>query len=91
MKKYAVVNPLTGTYTYTNTIEERDSLLAAIAWEYYTTQTYNQPYSIVTINEDGSETWTTPDGTPKLSPQELDALSAQWSLDLNTEVDTNSL
>lgn len=76
--KFAIINPNDGTYNYTTSEEERDKLLSEIAWKFYLEHTHNMPYSIVTIGEDSSETWTTPQGEPRLSPQQLEEVAKQW-------------
>lgn len=76
--KFAVINPMTGLYTEASTEQERDTLLAQIAWDFFLSQTHNTPYSVVTINEDGSENWASPTGTPMKSPAQLEAEIAQW-------------
>jgi hypothetical protein len=61
-KKFAVLNPLNGSYTKASTTEERNSTLADFAWKIYLSHTHNLPYSVVEINDDGSETWRNPQG-----------------------------
>lgn len=76
--KFSVINPMTGIYTDAATEQERDALLAKTAWEFFLAHTHNMPYSVVVVNEDGSETWSAPNGAPMLSPAELAAEAAAW-------------
>lgn len=75
--KFAVINPLTGIYTYTETVQERNQLIANLAWAFFLSHTHNEPFSCVTINEDGSEAWRTPTGEERLSPQQIEAMLAE--------------
>lgn len=75
--KFAVFNPMTGLYTYTETETERDKLLCEIAWEFFLWQTHNAPYANVQVNEDGSEVWTGLDGKPRLNIQQMEELQLQ--------------
>ena len=72
--KFAVLNPIDGSYTQVTTEQERDVLLAQNAWNFFLSHTHNRPFSIVTINEDGSETWSSPTGEPILSPAQFEEL-----------------
>lgn len=73
---FKVLNPLTGLYIDSTSESERNSILFETAWNFYLSHTHNSPYSQVVINEDGSETWTAPNGTPQLSPAEIQKLIA---------------
>ena len=68
---YKVHNPYTGLYTDVDTIEELRSALAAEAWRAYTTLTHGQPFSVVTINADGSQVWRNPQGDDIPSAEEI--------------------
>ena len=56
-KKYAVLNPLKGDYTYTSSELETLDILANSALEFYLQNTHDAPISVVIENEDGSSTW----------------------------------
>jgi hypothetical protein len=68
MKKFAVLNPLDGTYTYTDTETERDKLVAKFAFDLYRNHVHDAPYSIVEVAEDGSEKWFTISGEVIFNP-----------------------
>lgn len=80
MLKYAIIDPLSGLYTYANTTEERNDLLAKTAWSFYLAQTNNQPYTNVEVKEDGSESWSAINGEPVLSPKEFEQLINSFKL-----------
>lgn len=68
---YAILNPSNGTYTNTNTIEERDALIAQRAIDVLMTHTHGEPFSVVEVGVDGSETWRTPTGEERPSDADL--------------------
>ena len=72
-KKFSVFNPLTGLNICVDTEHERDNLMAQLAWGLFLTHTHNAPYSAITVNEDGTETWTSPTGESILSPAQIEA------------------
>lgn len=78
-QEFKVINPLDGSYTGAVTEQERNQLLAEIAWKFFLAHTHDAPYSVVVTNEDGSESWTSPNGSPQLSPAELEAQAAAWA------------
>jgi len=57
MKKFAVLNPLDGSYVYTDNETERDKLIAQMAFNLYKNHVHDAPYSIIEVAEDGSEKW----------------------------------
>lgn len=61
------------TGEYADTVDKNECLakLAETAWNFYLSYTHNQPYTVVTINEDGSEVWQAPNGDTILSPEQL--------------------
>lgn len=73
---FKVLNPNTGEYTNCNTREECIQKLARNAYEFYLAHTHDNPYSIVTINDDGSETWETAKGEKLMLPFNMDRLYA---------------
>lgn len=60
--QYAVFNPASGIYDRASTTEERNILIAQIAYNYFLSHGTSMPYSVVEINEDGSEIWRNPQG-----------------------------
>ena len=62
MKKYKVFNPEEGQYYQYFTLEECHKEVFQCMWAMYLKHTHNQPYVVVTINENGSETWAAPSG-----------------------------
>lgn len=60
MIKYAVLNPLDGTYTFATDVQERDAIARQRAWDFYLLHVHGVPYSIVEVAEDGSEQWRAP-------------------------------
>jgi hypothetical protein len=72
--KYAYINPTTGQYSYANTPEELLNALATQAATVYVNHYCNgSPYTLVETQEDGSEKWYAPDGTPVLSAADIEA------------------
>jgi len=59
---YKIFNPLTGQYVTAETLETCTDALVNIAMSVLNNFTKDAPYSVVTINEDGSETWRNPQG-----------------------------
>jgi hypothetical protein len=53
-------NPNTGVYADYESLETLKNDLPKVILEFYLHHCHNNPYSVVTINEDGSETWATP-------------------------------
>lgn len=73
-KKYAYIHPITREYLYTESPETLLDELARFAAETYVNHYCNgQPYTVVETLDDGSEKWSAPDGTPVLSPAEIEA------------------
>ena len=71
MKKYSVLNPTTGSYQDAETLDECLDLVSEIAYNLLLNYTRNQPYSVVEIHDDGSETWQNPAGEEILSPDQI--------------------
>ena len=76
--KFAVFNPNDGTYTMTSSEQERDAIMAQMAWNTYLCHTNNSPFSNVSITPEGAEQWSAANGTPQLSPKELESQMAEW-------------
>ncbi len=71
--KIAVLNPTNAQYSFA---EDRDSavqMIAKTAIDFYIQHAHGELCSVVIVNEDGSETWTTASGESRLSPQEIEA------------------
>jgi hypothetical protein len=73
-KYFAVLNPLNGQHTKCNTEDERNDVIAAIAFELYQHNVGSNLYSTVEILEDGSEKWSAPSGVDLIPPEVLKAL-----------------
>jgi hypothetical protein len=54
---YKVLEPLTGAYLTYPTCEECIRGLTEVAYRFYLSHVHGTPYSIVTENDDGTETW----------------------------------
>ena len=74
--EYAVLNPADGAYVRVGSPEEVSQKVAEIALEFYKTHTHNAFCTIVTINDDGSETWGNAPDPTQPTMEEL-AASAQ--------------
>jgi hypothetical protein len=59
---YKVFNPYTGLHTDAHNVEELKAELLKVAWETYMRFTDNQPFTVVTLNKDGSQVWRSPTG-----------------------------
>jgi hypothetical protein len=70
---YKIFNPSTGEYSTVNSIEECIEKVGELAYNLYLEHVHNNPYSIVTVNEDGSETWRSADGTETDNYDEIQA------------------
>ena len=70
-KKYAVFNPIDGTYQKFDTLENVMSAAVGIAFNFYLLHTRNQPFADITVNDDGSEIWHSLNGNLILSPEQL--------------------
>lgn len=68
MRKFAVLNPLDGTYTYTTDEVERDKLIVDTMFKLFMSHVHDSPYTIVETTEDGKEQWYTPKGDNILNP-----------------------
>jgi len=68
--KYAVLNPNDGSYTYFETEQEALDEFYLRLVQHALPHFHNITHSIVTIDENGAETWTTPDGNILETPQD---------------------
>ena len=59
---YNIFNPMTGQYTSATTVDASVQLLAHTAWNFYLSQTHGNPISLITVNNNGTETWKAFDG-----------------------------
>lgn len=72
--KYAYIHPTSREYLYADTPEALLNELAKHAAETYVNHYCNgSPYTLVETQDDGSEKWYAPDGTPVLSAAEIEA------------------
>lgn len=85
MKKFAVLNPLDGTYVYTDNEIERDKLIVEAAFKLYISHVHDNPYAIVEITEDGKESWVTPKGEYTLNPNGFEEFTTALHDFLGTE------
>lgn len=70
--KFAYYNPTNGENIVVDSIEELRSALAKLAADTYINHYCGgQAYSVVEVNEDGSEKWYTPTGEARMTPDEL--------------------
>jgi hypothetical protein len=73
MIKYAILNPLNATYEYYDSLEVAKETLANLAINLYIHHhCHGNPLSIVTVNDDGSETWQSFAGNIILSPKQIE-------------------
>lgn len=71
--KYAYLHPYTREYLYTESREELQSKLAEFAAEVYVNHYCNgQPYTVVDVQEDGSEKWYAPTGEQVMTALEIE-------------------
>ena len=68
---YKVLNPLNGEYLTANTAEECVEFVADLAVNLVNNLTHNAPYSIVEINEDGSQIWRNPAGEEMVNMEQV--------------------
>lgn len=54
---YKIFNPSSGQYLDVLTKEECQTLLAKTAFDFYMDHVHGNPFTIVEINDDGSQTW----------------------------------
>ncbi len=54
---YKVFRPYKGTHLDAYNDEELMEILAKAAWECYMEMTQNSPFTVVTMNPDGTQTW----------------------------------
>jgi len=71
--KYALLNPLDGSYTYETDYNTALQALSNIVLNFYKAYTHDQLCSYVTIDAVGLETWSNTAGIKILSPTELKA------------------
>lgn len=71
MRKYALLNPADGTYTYHETLDALRVALAKRMFDIYLMQVHGSLYSVVDVNDEtGAQTWSSPTGESQVSPQE---------------------
>lgn len=69
--KYAVLNPYTGEYSYTQKRKDAISMATDIAYTEYEKLCYGNIITTIELNDDGTETWTSQSGEPVISPNEM--------------------
>lgn len=57
IQRYAVFNPMTGTHTYVDTMEEAVATKTTFAEALYDAHTFNSGINQVSVDEDGSILW----------------------------------
>ena len=68
---YAVLNPMDGQYKKHNSLEEAVAYAGELAVSFFLSHTHDQPLSVVDVNDDGSETWSSAYGQAGLSPEQV--------------------
>lgn len=71
MKKYKVFNPMEGQYYEYFSLEQCREAVFKGMWDMYIKHTHDQPYVVVTTNEDGSERWASASGEDLTDLQQL--------------------
>lgn len=72
--KFAYIHPTSREYIYVESIDELVSQLTTHAITTFIEHYCNgQPYTVVEVQDDGSEKWYSPDGTDLPSPAEIAA------------------
>jgi hypothetical protein len=71
--KYAILNPLDGSYVFETDHNSAVEKLAEVALAFYKIQAHGTLCSYVKVADDGSETWYAEDGSRTISPAELEA------------------
>lgn len=74
---YKILNPLNGEYVTANSADECFSFMADIALNLLTNYTHGAPYSVVDINEDGTQIWRNPQGDEIADPIKVKEKIAQ--------------
>lgn len=69
--KYAIFNPAIGTHDYVETLDQVPTKIAEMALQHYISHSSGIAYNIVTIDDNGWETWTNPQDTRTELPQEI--------------------
>ena len=70
---YKIFNPTTGEYEPAASLEECRAKTAEKIYNFYLTYAHNSPYSVVEVNDDGTEIWRNPHGDEILSPEQIQA------------------
>jgi hypothetical protein len=63
---YAIFNPAVGLYERVEGVDERNKKFIQVMHDFYLQHGHAQPFSIIEVNEDGAETWRTPQGEETL-------------------------
>ena len=62
MIKYRLFNPVTGNHTDYQDLDILKKDLPKVILDFYLHHCHNAPYSVITVNEDNSESWADPVG-----------------------------
>jgi flagellar motor protein MotB len=87
---YKILKPYQGTHVDAHSMEELKQKLADEAWSAYLTLTQSTPFSVVTINADGSQIWRSPTGDEIPSPEEVQAMLENYANNTITQFNTES-
>lgn len=63
MQQIALLNPMTGQYEFFDDKTSAATRFSHLLKEFYLLHTNQQPFSFMQINDDGSKTWKTINGT----------------------------
>lgn len=88
--KFAILNPLDGSYEYRDTIEDASNVVAEQALNLYMSHTQNAFLTVVETIED-AEKWYAPTGEQVLSPAEIQAKIARRAISAQALIDAQSL
>jgi hypothetical protein len=90
MKKYKVFDPTIGQYQVYFTLEQCQNAVFKNMWDTYLKFTHDQPYIVVTLNEDGSEKWTAPSGEDLADFQKLHEVVQKITREAMSQVSTST-
>lgn len=89
--KFGTLNPMTGQYTFAPTLDEAVVASAQIAFDFYLSQTHNQPIVKVEVDDAGVETWSGIDGASLLSPAQIEAQYEELTKHMQAFVDAQQM
>lgn len=83
MRKYGYIDPTNGTYSFATSLEDLKIKLAELAAQTYINHYCSgMAYTIVDVNDDGSEKWYAPTGAEIMQPEELQEAILDNNIDL---------